>query len=189
MTSPVRGLQGAYPLSPTYSADEMFGYNEEIENAAEPEPDPDQAKIDEIWGAYYGAIQSGSYLKLYQLAEKYRFNLVETFSFEDILDKNLQSASKKEHFDALSKLALAEQMFYPESLFARVIQALSYRLSGNHESAFSILKNSKDEEANLEIGKQIGWMIVRYRENRTALQHLLDLMAFYSKNLSKINSD
>lgn len=163
----------------------MFGYIDEPEQAAPPEPETEQPVIDEIWDAYWGAVQSGSYLKLYQLAEKTRFGLTELFTFEDILDVDLQNASKNEHFDALRKLAIAEQMFNPESLLARVIQALGYHLSGNQLSAMAVLKNSNNEESNLEIGKQIGWMIVKYRENKTLVQHLLGLMAFYSKNLSR----
>lgn len=182
MTSPVRGSQGAYRPS---SSDEMFGYNDELEMADPLEPEPEQPVVDEIWDSYWGAVQSGSYLKLYQMAEKHRFELPELFTFEDILDVDLQKASKKEHFDALRKLAIAEQMFNPESLLARVIQALGYHLSGNQLSALAVLKNSNNEEANLEIGKQIGWMILKYRENKTLVQHLLGLMAFYSKNLSK----
>lgn len=171
-----------YQQSAAYS-DEMFGYNDEFASDLEPIENGDQQMKDEIWAAHWEAVQSGSHLKVYQLAEKYRFKLSEPFTFSDILHKSLLTATKKEHFVFLRKVALAEQMFCPDSIYARVIQALEYCISGNHKSALAILRDSKDETKNIDAGGELGRMIIEYRANKIVLQHLLELMAFFSKSL------
>lgn len=171
-----------YPQSAAYT-DEMFGYHDEFASDPEPVENGDLQMKDEIWAAHWEAVQSGSHLKVYQLAEKYRFKLSEPFTFSAILHQNLLTASKKEHFVFLRKVALAEQMFCPDSIYARVIQALEYYLSGNHQSALAILRDTKDDSKNIEVGAELGRMIVEYRANKLVLQHLLELMAFYGKSL------
>lgn len=186
MSNPVQrsaASNAVYTAPSSHSPDEMFGYNDEFASDLEPVENSDQQMKDEIWAAHWEAVQSGSYLKVYQLAEKYRFKLSEPFTISAILHDSLLTASKKEHFVFLRKVALAEQMFCPNSIYARAIQALEYFISGNRESAFAILRDTKDETINIEVGAELGRMIVEYRANKIVLQHLLELMAFFSKSL------
>lgn len=139
-----------------------------------------QEQIFKVYEAFGQFLQTGNCEPFFKVAGKFRQTLAYRVTFLRELKEQLSAAKNPDDLTLCRKIAFFEGMFNPNSLFARIIQAVDYLRTRDTNSAYCLL-NRGSRDLNREMGYAIA-EIAFQQKNRMVVHYLANLLELFSNS-------